>query len=179
MLALVSGSNAPLYSSRWSMRVTTPSASSAGLKYGLSSRTPFRPTSPEGCSQISSNARRQVVVRIALADLAEGLREGDGELAMLAERQDGVADFLGAGHLQFAGAEAGDQALHPLVTPGRIQSLHEIADRQPMAERRPRQRSARPTLGNSVGEIQGQHGTFGHRMLRLGKKPQRNRGTQR
>ena len=27
---------------------------------------------------------------------------------MLAERQDGVADFLGAGHLQFASAEAGD-----------------------------------------------------------------------
>ena len=117
-------------------------------------------------------------MRIALADLAEGLREGDCELAMLAERHDGVADCLGAGHLQFAGAEAGDQAPHPLVTPGRIQSLHEIADRQPMAERRPRQRSARPTLRNSVGEIQGQHGTFGHRMLRLGKKPQRNRGTQ-
>ncbi len=115
-------------------------------------------------------------MRIALADLAEGLREGDGELAALAERQDGVADFLRARHPEVAAADASDQALHPLVASRRIQCLHEIAYRDSAAERGPGQRPSRSSLRDAVGEIQGQHGAIGHRMLGLGKKPQRDHG---
>jgi hypothetical protein len=85
-------------------------------------------------------------VRVALADFAERLREGDGEFAALPEGKDGIADLLGARHPEFAGADAGDQALHPLVSPGPVQPLHEVANREPAPERRPGERTGRPAL---------------------------------
>src|ERR1039458_10549717 len=62
--------------------------------------------------------RREVVRAVALAALAEGLRIGDGWLALAAKCDDGIADFLDLRGAQSRFAHARNQSDHTIVRRG-------------------------------------------------------------
>src|SRR5690606_39763910 len=88
----------------------------------------------------------EVVMRVAVAGLAEGFREGDGELAALAEGADRVAQLLCLRHLEIAATEPGHQALDTIVAAGCFQRLYQLSHPQRVVHGGPGPRPSRSRL---------------------------------
>ena len=99
----------------------------------------------------------EVVMRVAVAGLAEGFREGDGELAALAEGADRVAQLLCLRHLEVAATEPGHQALDTIVAAGCFQRLYQLSHHQRVVHGGPGQRPFRSRLDQPVPDVEDQH----------------------
>src|SRR3546814_18795985 len=92
----------------------------------------------------------EVVVDVAVARLAEGFGEGDGELALAAEIEDGIADFLHLGEAEIVGAEMDQHPLYPRVAAGGVEAAPQIGARDDVARGGPGEGGVRQLPDDSV-----------------------------
>src|SRR5690606_18929180 len=100
----------------------------------------------------------EVVALVARAELAEGLGEGDGELASGAEAEDGVAQLLGAGEAGAGAADVGDEAGDAVVGAGALEGGDEGLDGGAAAAERAGDRVGRGVLDEGALEVDLEHG---------------------
>ncbi len=116
----------------------------------------------------------QVIGAGARPELAETLGKGDRELALGAERGDRVAHLLAGRQADRVAANAGIDALDPVVAAGAVQCVEKIAQGRRTAEGEGRQRVGLWPLGEALAEIDGQDDRVGQARLRPGKPPCRH-----
>ena len=107
--------------------------------------------------------RRQHIVAVGVATLAEILGEGDDGLSGAAERRHRVGQLLSARQVDSAGTEPQQQHLHPVVLPSLPERFQGVVHRHGLAHGSQREGVRGQRLHQAIGKVEGQDHALGRR----------------